>query len=183
MGLEWLDPLGFNNTFAMVIRGEDARKNKIATLSDAARYSPGWNLGVGYEFQQRPDGLEGLLKTYHLAIHGSPKTMDLGLMYRALASREVDVVAGDATSAQIAALDLVVLRDDRGYFPPYDAVPVVRTATLLRHPRMARALGRLAGRVSVTDMQAMNRAVDIERRDVSAVVRQFLTDRLAITSK
>ena len=125
-GVEWMDPLGFNNTFAMVIRGEDARKNKIATLSDAARYSPGWNLGVGYEFQQRPDGLAGLLKTYHLPIHGSPKTMDLGLLYKALEQRQVSMVAGNATDGQLSVLDAVVLQDDQHYFPPYDCGLVVR---------------------------------------------------------
>ena len=109
-GVEWMDPLGFNNTFAMVIRGEDARKSKIATLSDAAQYSPGWNLGVGYEFQQRPDGLAGLLKTYNLPIQGSPKTMDLGLLYKALEQRQVSMVAGNATDGQLSVLDVVVLR-------------------------------------------------------------------------
>ena len=129
-GLEWMDPLGFNNTFAMVIRGEDARKNKIATLSDAARHAPGWNLGVGYEFQQRPDGLAGLLKTYHLPIHGSPKTMDLGLLYKALEQGQVSMVAGNATDGQLSVLDALVLQDDQRYFPPYDCGLVVRAEIL-----------------------------------------------------
>ena len=125
-GVEWMDPLGFNNTFAMVIRGEDARKNKIATLSDAARYSPGWSLGMGYEFQQRSDGLAGLLKTYDLPIQGSPKTMDLGLLYKALEQRQVSMVAGNATDGQLSVLDVMVLQDDKRYFPPYDCAFVVR---------------------------------------------------------
>ena len=100
-GVEWMDPLGFNNTFAMVIRGDDARKSKAATLSEAARYSPGWTLGVGYEFQQRSDGLAGLLKTYSIPILGSPKTMDLGLLYKALEQRQVSMVAGNATDGQL----------------------------------------------------------------------------------
>ena len=117
-GVEWVDPLGFNNTFAMVIRGEDARKSKLETLSDAARYSPGWNLGVGYEFQQRSDGLAGLLKIYNLPIHGSPKTMDLGLLYKALEQRQVSMVAANATDGQLSVLDVLVLQDDKRYFPP-----------------------------------------------------------------
>ena len=111
--LEWMDPLGFNNTFAMVIRGEDARKHKIATLSDAARHSTGWTLGVGYEFQQRPDGLAGLLKTYHLPVQVSPKTMDLGLLYQALEQGQVSMVAGNATDGQLSVLEAVVLQDDQ----------------------------------------------------------------------
>ena len=108
-GLEWMDPLGFNNTFAMVILGGEAKTNKITTLSDAAQKVPGWTLGVGYEFQQRPDGLAGLLKTYHLPIQGSPKTMDLGLLYKALEQGQVSMVAGNATDGQLSILDAVIL--------------------------------------------------------------------------
>src|SRR6185295_436823 len=145
-GVEWMDPLGFNNTFAMVIRGEDARKSKTATLSEAARYNPGWILGVGYEFQQRSDGLAGLLKTYHLPIHGSPKTMDLGLLYKALEQGQVSMVAGHATDGQLSVLDAVVLQDNKRYFPPYDCGLVVRAEILKDNPSMRQALGELAGR-------------------------------------
>src|SRR6185295_3285781 len=119
--IECLDPLGFNNTFAMVIRGEDSRKFEIKTLSDAVHHKPGWTLGMGYEFQQRPDGLAGLLKTYSLPLKGSPKTMDLGLLYKALSQKQVDMVAGNATDGMLAVLDVAVLRDDKQYFPPYQA--------------------------------------------------------------
>ncbi len=145
-GVEWMDPLGFNNTFAMVIRGEEARKNKITTLSDAAQNSPGWNLGVGYEFQQRPDGLAGLLKTYHLPVEGSPKTMDLGLLYKALEQGQVSMVAGNATDGQLSVLDVVVLRDDKRYFPPYDCASWPCGAKVLRtNPPLRQALTELAG--------------------------------------
>ena len=125
-----MDPLGFNNTFAMVIRGGGGQKNKIVTLSDAARKAPGWTLGVGYEFQQRPDGLAGLLKTYQLPVQGSPKTMDLGLLYKALEQGQVSMVAGNATDGQLSVLDAVVLQDDQRYFPPYDCGLVVRAEHL-----------------------------------------------------
>ncbi len=175
-GLEWMDPLGFNNTFAMVIRGEDARKDKIATLSDAARHAPGWNLGVGYEFQQRPDGLAGLLKTYHLPIHGSPKTMDLGLLYKALEQGQVSMVAGNATDGQLSVLDALVLQDDQRYFPPYDCGLVVRPEILKDHPALRQALVELAGRLTDVTMRKLNYQVDGEHRSVRDVAEQFLRE-------
>ena len=125
-GIHWLDPLGFNNTFAMVIRGEDARQHRIESLSVAAQYKPGWTLGVGYEFEQRSDGLAGLLKTYNLPLKGSPKTMDLGLLYKALEQQQVNMVAANATDGMLSILDVVVLQDDKRYFPPYECVLAVR---------------------------------------------------------
>lgn len=175
-GVEWMDSLGFNNTFAMVIRGEDARKGKIATLSDAARYSPGWDLGVGYEFQQRPDGLAGLLKTYNLPIHGSPKTMDLGLLYKALEQGQVSMVAGNATDGQLSVLDVLVLRDDKRYFPPYDCVLAVRGESLEANPPLRQALGELAGRFTDVTMRKLNYQVDGEHRPIRDVAEQFLRD-------
>jgi osmoprotectant transport system substrate-binding protein len=175
-GMEWMDPLGFNNTFAMVIRGEDARKNKIVTLNDAARYSPGWNLGVGYEFQQRPDGLAGLLKTYHLPIHGSPKTMDLGLLYKALEQGQVSMVAGNATDGQLSVLDVVVLQDDQRYFPPYDCSVVVRAEILKDNSPLRQALTELAGRFTDLTMRKLNYQVDGEHRPVRDVAEEFLRE-------
>ncbi len=175
-GVEWMDPLGFNNTFAMVIRGEDARKSKIATLSDAARYSPGWNLGMGYEFQQRSDGLAGLLKTYQLSIQGSPKTMDLGLLYKALEQRQVSMVAANATDGQLSVLDVLVLQDDKRYFPPYDCVLVVRTESLKDNPPLRQALIELAGLFTDRTMRTLNYQVDGEHRPVRAVAEQFLRE-------
>jgi osmoprotectant transport system substrate-binding protein len=174
--LEWMDPLGFNNTFAMVIRGEDARKNKIATLTDAARYSPGWNLGVGYEFQQRPDGLAGLLKTYNLPIRGSPKTMDLGLLYKALEQGQVSMVAGNATDGQLSVLDVLVLGDDQRYFPPYDCSFVARAALLKDNPPLQQALAELAGLFTDLTMRKLNYQLDGEHRPVRDVAEQFLRE-------
>ena len=175
-GLVWMDPLGFNNSFAMVIRGDKARKNRIATLSDAAGYAPGWSLGVGYEFQQRPDGLEGLLKTYHLPINQSPRTMDLGLLYRALEQGQVSMVAGNATDGQLALLDAVVLQDDKHYFPSYDCSLVVRAELLRDHPPVHQALDELAGLFTDRAMRTLNAQVDGEHRPVRDVAEQFLRE-------
>jgi glycine betaine/choline ABC-type transport system substrate-binding protein len=174
--LEWLDPLGFNNTFAMVIRGNDARTHNVVTLSDAARYAPGWTLGVGYEFQQRPDGLAGLLKTYQLPLHGTPKTMDLGLLYKALEQGQVSMVAGNATDGQLSVLNAVVLQDDRRYFPPYDCGLVVRPEILKDDPAVRQALVELVGRFSDQTMRTLNHQVDGEHRPVRDVAEQFLRE-------
>jgi glycine betaine/choline ABC-type transport system substrate-binding protein len=173
-GVEWMDPLGFNNTFAMVIRGEDALKNKIATLSDAARYNPGWILGVGYEFQQRSDGLGGLMKTYNLPIQGSPKTMDLGLLYKALEQRQVSMVAGNATDGQLSVLDVVVLQDDKRYFPPYDCALAVRRRSLDANPPLRQALTELTGLFTDGIMRKLNYQVDGAHRPVREVAEEFL---------
>ena len=175
-GIEWMDALGFNNTFAIVIRGEESRKSKIAKLSDAEGYSPGWNLGMGYEFQQRPDGLQGLLKTYNLPLHGSPKTMDLGLLYQALEQREVSMVAVNATDGLLSVLDVQILDDDRQYFPPYDCALAVRKESLNAHPSLHQALSELAGLVNDEAMRQMNYQVDGAHRPVREVAEHFLLD-------
>jgi osmoprotectant transport system substrate-binding protein len=166
-------PLGFENTFAMVVRGEDAKRLNIHTLSEAVPYAPKWKLGVGYEFEERPDGLRGLSAAYGLKFDGSPATMDLGLLYRALRSNQVDMVAGNSTDGPIEALNLALLVDDKHYFPPYQAVPLVREAALERWPQMKVALDALGGKITAEEMQAMNEAVDGEHRDPADVVREF----------
>jgi osmoprotectant transport system permease protein len=173
-GRTLLPPLGFNNTFAILVRGADARARGLRTIEDAARETPRWHAGFGYEFLERPDGFPGLAKTYGLRFADAPRVMDLTLSYRALASRQVDLIAGDATAGLIKGLDLVQLEDNRGYFPPYDAAAVARAETLLRYPRVRTALERLSGRVSAADMRAMNYAADVEHRDVPAIAREFL---------
>jgi osmoprotectant transport system substrate-binding protein len=166
-------PLGFENTFAMVIRGDDARRLHLTTLSEAARYTPRWRLGVGYEFEQRPDGLPGLSAAYGLKFAAAPRTMDLGLLYRALQAHQVDMIAANSTDGPIQALGLVALQDDKHYFPPYQAVPLVRAEALQRWPQMRLALNALAGKISADDMRAMNQAIDGQHRDPADVVKEF----------
>ena len=175
--------LGFEDTFAIVVRADDALRLNLATLSQAARLvdSPAaqpnlthpWRLGVGYEFESRPDGLPGLSAAYDLHFSAAPRTMDLGLLYRALAADQVDIVAGNSTDGPIRALHLAVLADDRRYFPPYQAVPLVRDDALKAHPEIQSAADRLAGRLTAEQVQAMNDAVDGQHRDPAEVVRQF----------
>jgi osmoprotectant transport system permease protein len=173
-GLTLLPPLGFNNTFAILVRGEDARARGLKTIDDAAREAPRWRAGFGYEFLERPDGYRGLAAAYGLQFAAPPRVMDLSLSYRALASGQVDLIAGDATAGLIRGLDLVQLEDTRHYFPPYDAAVVARAETLLRYPRVRQALEQLSGRISADDMRGMNYAADVERKDVVQIVREFL---------
>jgi osmoprotectant transport system substrate-binding protein len=173
-GAEWLAPLGFNNTFAMVVRRADAERLHLRTLSDAVQPALRWRAGFGYEFIERQDGWTGLARAYGLTLAGSPSVMDLGLTYRALADGRVDLVAGNSTDGQIEALHLVVLQDDRHYFPPYQAAPVVRADLLRRHPEVRRALDALAGRIDDEAMRRMNALVDVEHRSPADVAREFL---------
>jgi osmoprotectant transport system substrate-binding protein len=176
-GLDVTEPLGFNNTFAMVIRGEDARRLNVRTLSAAAAHAPEWRAGFGYEFMERPDGYAGLVRTYGLKFAAAPRIMDLGLLYRALLEKQVDIVAGNSTDGLLAARDLAILDDDKHYFPPYEAIPIVRRETLALHPNVRDALAKLAGKISDEDMRRMNYAVDGEHRDSAEVVREFLRAR------
>jgi osmoprotectant transport system substrate-binding protein len=169
------EPLGFANSFAMVIRGADARQLNIFKMSDLASVAPQWRVGVGYEFLERPDGYHGWTQAYGLNFGKAPSVLDLGLLYRALAERKVDVVAGNSTDGLIVALGFVPLQDDRHYFPPYDAVPVVREASLERFPQLHTALRDLAGKITETDMRNLNKQVDADQRDVVTVVREFRT--------
>lgn len=181
-GLEVFPSLGFDNTFAMVMRGADARRLNLKTLSDAAAVAPQLRLGVGYEFMERADGYKGLVAKYGLNFKEAPRVMDLGLLYRALQNNQIDMAAGSNTDGLIAALGLVVLEDDRHYFPPYDAVPIVRRETLERHPEVGEALRQLSGRISAEDMRKMNYAVDGQKKDAESVVKEFLASKLASAS-
>jgi osmoprotectant transport system substrate-binding protein len=176
-GMEVMPSLGFNNTFAIVVRGEDARRLNLKTIDDAARYAPQWRAGFGYEFMERPDGYEGLAKVYGLRFSASPRILDLGLLYRALLDKQVDLVAGNSTDGLLAARDLVILEDDKHYFPPYEAVPIVRQDSLVRFPGMRAAIEELGGKISDAEMRKMNYAVDGERRDVTDVAREFLRSK------
>jgi osmoprotectant transport system permease protein len=173
-GRTLLPPLGYDNTFAILVRGADARTRGLHTIDDVARLAPQWRAGFGYEFLERPDGYPGLAKTYGLTFSSPPQVMDLTLSYRALASGQVDLIAGDATAGLIKGLDLVQLEDNRHYFPPYDAVPVARADTLLKYPRMRRALEQLAGRITAADMREMNYAADVEHRNPADIATAFL---------
>ena len=175
--LEVTEPLGFENTFAMVVRGDDAKNLHLRTISDIAPIARKWRVGVGYEFLERQDGFRGWSDRYNLHFAESPKVMDLGLIYRALVDHQADIVAGNSTDGLIEALGLVALEDDRRYFPPYDAVPIVRQSTLAKFPQLRAALGDLAGKLTAADIRRLNYAVDAQHQDAAAVVRTFRESR------
>ena len=176
--LAWLAPFGFDNTFAIAVRAADARRYGLRTISDLTRVAPMWKAGFGYEFLNRADGYPGLARAYGLRFAAPPTAMDLGLTYRALAEGQVDVIAGNSTDGQLEALHLVALEDDRHYFPPYQAAPVVREVVLERHPDVRRALAELAGKISDTEMRRLNAEADVQHRDIATIAREWLAATL-----
>ena len=171
--LEVTESLGFENTFAIVVRGDDAQNSHLRKVSDLTPFAPKMRAGFGYEFLERPDGFRGWSERYGLHFAAQPSVMDLGLIYRALVDKQVDVVAGNSTDGLIDALHLAVLEDDRHYFPPYDAVPIVRRETLARFPQLRAALADLGGKISANEMRHLNAEVDADQRDPVVVVRAF----------
>ena len=176
-GVEWTEPLGFNNTFAIIVRGDDARDLGLETISDASPHTADWRAGFGYEFIEREDGYLGLVATYGLRFPAAPRVMELGLTYRALADGEIDLIAGNSTDGLIDALDLVILEDDLQYFPPYDAVPLIRIEVGEAHPEVREALRILGDQITESEMRRMNYRVDGEHEDVKTVVREFLESK------
>lgn len=170
-GLIWGDPLGFNNTFAMIVR-KDAG---LRTISDLAKVQSTFRPGFGYEFVERADGWNGLLKAYNLNFANAPKTMDLGLTYKALASNEVDLIAGNSTDGLIESLGLAALEDDRKYFPRYDAAIVWRQDIDKKCGGASAALKSLTKTIDDATMRRLNFEVDGKKRDVAEVAREFLS--------
>ncbi|MDA1205701.1 MAG: ABC transporter permease subunit [Cyanobacteria bacterium] len=175
-GLRMFPSLGFENTFAILIRRAQGQQLGLRTISQAVLPARGWRAGFGYEFLNRGDGYPGLASRYGLRFASPPTAMDLGLTYRALADGRVDLIAGDSTSGLIPSLKLQVLLDDRNYFPAYDAVPVFNAASLERHPELVPVLENLAGRLSAATMQQLNAAVDLEHQSPELVVRRWRQD-------
>src|SRR5205807_483486 len=176
--LRWLAPLGFDNTFAILVRAADAARYGLKAISDLSRVAPRWKAAFGYEFLERADGFAGLARVYGLRFAAPPTAMALGLTYRALADGKADLIAGNSTDGLIQALDLVALEDDRHYFPPYEAAPVARADLLGRHPQIARALDELGGKISDDAMRRLNALADVEHQDVAAIAREWLARTL-----
>lgn len=171
--IEWTEPLGFENTFAILVRGDDARNLGLKTVGDLRPHAPKWRAGFGQDFMSRADGYAGFARTYGLRF-SAVREMDLSLTYRALAEGQVDVIAGNSTDGLIARYGLVQLVDDLQYFPPYDAVPLVRQGAVEKYPAVRRALQTLGGALSVEEMRSLNAQVDGERRAAREVARDFL---------
>ena len=175
-GVEVSPPLGFENTFAILVRGAEARQLNLRTISDAAPQTPRWRAGFGQDFMSREDGYPGFSKAYGLKF-AEVREMDLSLTYIALSSRQVDLIAGNSTEGRIAQLDLVQLTDDRHYFPPYEAVYLVRQASLARVPQLKEALAKLANAISTEEMRTLNYEIDGNKRDPKEVVRTWLAGK------
>ncbi|HEX8140563.1 MAG TPA: ABC transporter permease/substrate-binding protein [Pyrinomonadaceae bacterium] len=173
--VETSPPLGYSNDFAILVRGQDARRLNLKTISDAARYAAGWRAGFGQDFMSRADGYAGFSRAYGLRFAEPPREMDLSLTYRALASKQVDLIAGNSTDGLIAALDLFQLADDRRYFPPYEAVILARRDTLARTLALGDVLKLLGGAISTEDMRRLNYEVDGRRRDRREVAREWIS--------
>jgi glycine betaine/choline ABC-type transport system substrate-binding protein len=174
--LEWTAPLGFNNTFAILVRGEDAEKLNLKTVSDATKVATQWRAGFGQDFMSRPDGYPGFSRAYGFRF-AETREMDLSLTYRALAEKQIDLIAGNSTDGLISRYGLYQLEDDRRYFPPYDAVPVARRSMLVENPGVREALEQLGGILTVNEMRKLNFAVDGEKRQPREVAREFLTQK------
>ncbi|MBE9093841.1 glycine betaine ABC transporter substrate-binding protein [Tychonema sp. LEGE 07203] len=175
---EWTEPLGFNNGFAIIMRGDEAKKLNLQTLSQLGKAAPKLRAGFGPEFKDREDGFPGLAKTYGIKFAEEPKELLLGLLYQALQQKEVDVIAGNTTDGLIQSLGLVVLKDDKNYFPPYEAVPVVRSQILEKYPELRPVLAELGGKISEEDMRKLNYQVDGKQEEAGQVAREFLQQKL-----
>jgi osmoprotectant transport system permease protein len=171
--VEMSAPLGFSNDFAILVRGSDARSLNLRTISDAASHAPLWRAGFGQDFMSRADGYPGFVRAYNLQFAARPREMDLSLTYRALAAREVDIIAGNSTDGLIAALDLFQLADDRRYFPPYEAVYLTRRDALSQSAPLRDALQRLAAAIPTEEMRRLNYEVDGRQRAIAEVVREW----------
>lgn len=173
-GLQWMKPLGFNNTYAMVVRAEDAERDGLRTISDFAQVSSGRTIGFSFEFAERQDGYQGFIETYEMKFNREPKTVDLALIYRALRDGEIDLGVGNSTDGMIQSLNLIILEDDRRYFPPYDAAAVVRQATLDRFPKLQAVVNELGGLFREPDMQKANLDIDGNHLPVAQVAAGLL---------
>jgi len=170
-------PLGFENTFAILVRGADARKLRLKTISDAVPHARSWRAGFGQDFMTRADGYPGFSRAYGLKFADQPREMDLSLTYIALASNKVDLIAGNSTEGRIAALDFVQLEDDRRYFPPYEAVYLVRQDSLNRVPALREVLSKLANAITTDEMRKLNYEVDANKKAPVEVVREWIKQK------
>jgi osmoprotectant transport system substrate-binding protein len=178
---EWIEPLGFNNSFAIIVRGDDAKKLNLQSLSQLGKAAPKLQAGFGPEFKDREDGFPGLAKTYGIKFAEEPKELLLGLLYQALQQKEVDVIAGNTTDGLIQSLGLVVLKDDKNYFPPYEAVPVVRSQVLEKYPELRSVIAELGGKISEEDMRKLNYQVDKKQQEAGQVAQEFLQQKMGDT--
>lgn len=170
----WLDPLGFNNSYTLTMRREDAESQKVEKISDLARIKDQIQAAFDHEFLSRPDGYEGLVKFYGFQFKNNPQELDPGLMYMAIKEKKVNLICGYTTDGRISAFNLKILKDDKHFFPPYYAAPVIRQATLDKYPQLVGVLNKLAGKITEKEMMEMNNEVDVQKKDPKVVAEEFL---------
>lgn len=175
-GIKWLKPMGFNNTYALALPMETAEKNKIESISDLVPFSKDLVFGAEHEFFNRDDGYDGLIKTYGLSFKDTAK-MDVSLKYQAIGQRKMDVTDAFTTDGQLKALNLKVLKDDKNFFPPYYAAPIIRNETLKNNPEFEEILNKLAGTIDDQAMQELNYKVDNEKQSIQKVAEDFLKEK------
>jgi len=171
--ITWLKPFGFNNTYTLTMRKAHAEKLGIETFSDLIKDAPNLVMASEPEFLERDDGYKGIQKLYGINFK-DVKAMDAGLMYSALKDSKADVAPAYATDGRIIAFDLKVLKDDKNFFPPYYAAPIIRNDTLAKHPELADALNSLAGKLDDTTMQKLNAQVDLDKKKSKDVANEWL---------
>jgi glycine betaine/choline ABC-type transport system substrate-binding protein len=174
MAAEWMEPLGFNNSFAIVVRAEDARAKHLATISDAAAAEGGWRLGTGFEFQTRNDGLSNLNRNYRIRWAQAPRVMGLSMLYGALEDKSIDMAAGNMTDGPLNSPGTTILKDNKNTFPPYEAAVVVRHDALATFPGLRESLAKLSGRINEETMRRLNFEVDGKRREPAKVAGEWL---------
>lgn len=179
--LQWLKPFGFNNTYALTVRGSTATDKNWQSISDVVASAHNLKAGFTAEFSERADGYPGMSKKYGLRFS---QVVDLepSLMYQAIKRGEVDVICAFTTDGRIEAYELQTLKDDKGFFPPYFAAPVVNQNLFEKHPHIKGVLERLAEQISNTEMQKMNFEVDENNRQPEDVAREFLIDKRLISN-
>lgn len=175
--IKWLKPLGFNNTYTLAVTNEIFETYRIETFSDLAAISENLVFGAEHEFFDRQDGFDGLVKTYGMKFKGEPKKMNVSLKYQAMGSGDIDVTDAFATDGQIKQYNLKVLKDDKNFFPPYYAAPIIRKEVLEKYPELEQILNSLEGLIDDETMMEMNYKIDVDNQDIKKVAEDFLREK------
>ena len=172
--ITWLKPFGFNNTYTLAVTDAVYRQYGVETYSDLAAVAQNLVFGAEHEFFNRQDGFDGLVALYGMTFKGEPKKMNVSLKYQAIGNGDMDVTDAFATDGPIRQYNLKVLRDDKGFFPPYYAAPIIRTETLNKYPELENVLNALGGLIDDAAMTELNYKIDVEGQAVEAVAKDFL---------
>ena len=175
--IKWLNPLGFNNTYTLAVTNDVYEQYGIETFSDLAVISENLVFGAEHEFFDRQDGFDGLVEAYSMKFKGEPMKMNVSLKYQAIGNGEMQVTDAFSTDGAIMQYNLKVLTDDKGFFPPYYAAPIIKNETLEKHPELEEILNMLSGVINDATMTELNYKVDVEGKQVAQVAKEFLKDK------